>query len=66
MWQELDLKRNKRLLLLDDSKHWWKVQDQQGHTGYVPSNYVRREKSSIFDRYKKRDLDKTLKKYIIL
>lgn len=48
--QELDMKRNERLLLLDDSKHWWRVQNPRGQTGYIPSNYVRREKPSIFDR----------------
>ena len=48
--QELDMKRNERLLLIDDSKHWWRVQNPRGQTGYIPSNYVRREKPSIFDR----------------
>ena len=48
--QELDLKKGERLQLLDDSKHWWRVQNQHGCSGYVPSNYVKREKPSIFDR----------------
>ena len=48
--QELDMKRNERLLLIDDTKHWWRVQNGRGQTGYIPSNYVRREKPSIFDR----------------
>ena len=48
--QELDLKKNDRYLLLDDSKHWWRVQNNRGYSGYVPSNYVKREKSSLFDR----------------
>ena len=48
--QELDMRRNERLLLLDDSKHWWRVQNSRQETGYIPSNYVRREKPSIFDR----------------
>ena len=48
--QELDMKRNERLLLIDDSKHWWRVQNSRQHTGYIPSNYVRKEKPSIFDR----------------
>ena len=25
--QELDMRRNERLLLIDDSKHWWRVQN---------------------------------------
>lgn len=49
--QELDLKKNDRYLLLDDSKHWWRVQNSRGYSGYVPSNYVKREKPSLFDRY---------------
>ncbi|KAK2719266.1 hypothetical protein QYM36_004923 [Artemia franciscana] len=52
--QELGLKKNERLLLLDDSKHWWRVQNSKGQSGYVPSNYVKREKPSIFDSIKKK------------
>jgi hypothetical protein len=25
--QELDLRKNERYLLIDDSKHWWRVQN---------------------------------------
>ncbi len=49
--QELDMRRGERLLLVDDSKHWWRVQNSRQQTGYIPSNYVRKEKPSIFDRY---------------
>jgi len=52
--QELDMRRNERLLLIDDSKHWWRVQNCRMQTGYVPSNYVRKEKPSIFDSIKKK------------
>lgn len=48
--QELDLRKNDRYLLLDDSKHWWRVQNTRGFSGYVPSNYVKKEKPSLFDR----------------
>lgn len=51
---ELDLRKNERLLLLDDSKHWWKVRNSRSMAGYVPSNYVKKEKPSIFDSIKKR------------
>ena len=44
------MRRNERLVLIDDSKHWWRVQNSRMQTGYVPSNYVRKEKPSIFDR----------------
>lgn len=50
--QELDLRKNERYLLLDDSRHWWRVQNTRGHTGYVPSNYVKKEKPSLFDRWR--------------
>ena len=52
--QELDLRKNERYLLLDDSKHWWRVQNNRGQSGYVPSNYVKREKPSLFDSIKKK------------
>ncbi|ODN02930.1 Cytoplasmic protein NCK2 [Orchesella cincta] len=52
--QELDLRKNEKYLLLDDSKHWWRVQSARGQSGYVPSNYVKREKPSIFDSIKKK------------
>lgn len=49
--QELDLRKNERYLLLDDTKHWWRVQNARSQSGYVPSNYVKKEKPSLFDRY---------------
>ncbi|XP_015925212.1 SH2/SH3 adapter protein dreadlocks [Parasteatoda tepidariorum] len=52
--QELDIKKHERLVLLDDSKHWWKVQNSRNQAGFVPSNYVKREKPSIFDSIRKR------------
>ena len=47
--QELSIKKGDRLLLLDDSRHWWRVLNSEEATGFVPSNYVKREKQSIFD-----------------
>nr|2JXB_A Chain A, T-cell surface glycoprotein CD3 epsilon chain, Cytoplasmic protein NCK2 [unidentified] len=41
--QELDIKKNERLWLLDDSKTWWRVRNAANRTGYVPSNYVERK-----------------------
>lgn len=52
--QELDIKKNERLVLLDDSKSWWKVLNSKNQSGFVPSNYVKREKTSIFDSIKNR------------
>lgn len=51
--QELDLRKNERYVLVDDSKHWWRVQNARSQAGYVPSNYVKKEKPSLFDRYVK-------------
>ncbi|ESO85917.1 hypothetical protein LOTGIDRAFT_130110, partial [Lottia gigantea] len=45
--QELNIKRNERLTLLDDSKDWWKVQNTGNKSGYVPSNYVKRVKPKV-------------------
>lgn len=50
--QELDIKKNERLLLLDDSKHWWKVQNSQQQFGFVPSNFVKKAKPSILTSLK--------------
>lgn len=52
--QELDLRKNERYMLLDDSKHWWRVQNNRNQAGYVPSNYVKKEKPSLFDSIKKK------------
>ncbi|KAG7263088.1 hypothetical protein CRUP_021769 [Coryphaenoides rupestris] len=43
--QELDIRKNERLHLLDDSKTWWRVRNSGNQTGYVPSNYVERKNS---------------------
>nr|5QU4_A Chain A, Cytoplasmic protein NCK1 [Homo sapiens]5QU4_B Chain B, Cytoplasmic protein NCK1 [Homo sapiens]5QU4_C Chain C, Cytoplasmic protein NCK1 [Homo sapiens]5QU4_D Chain D, Cytoplasmic protein NCK1 [Homo sapiens]5QU6_1 Chain 1, Cytoplasmic protein NCK1 [Homo sapiens]5QU6_2 Chain 2, Cytoplasmic protein NCK1 [Homo sapiens]5QU6_A Chain A, Cytoplasmic protein NCK1 [Homo sapiens]5QU6_B Chain B, Cytoplasmic protein NCK1 [Homo sapiens]5QU6_C Chain C, Cytoplasmic protein NCK1 [Homo sapiens]5QU len=43
--QELDIKKNERLWLLDDSKSWWRVRNSMNKTGFVPSNYVERKNS---------------------
>lgn len=43
--QELDIRKNERLYLLDDSKTWWRVRNGSNQTGYVPSNYVERKNS---------------------
>ncbi|KAK0406412.1 hypothetical protein QR680_018560 [Steinernema hermaphroditum] len=48
--QELTIKKNERLRLVDDSKNWWKVVNEQQRVGFVPSNYVRKE--SFVDKAK--------------
>ncbi|XP_018596433.1 cytoplasmic protein NCK1 isoform X1 [Scleropages formosus] len=44
--QELDIKKNERLWLLDDSKSWWRVRNAANQMGFVPSNYVERKNSA--------------------
>ncbi|KAG5847344.1 hypothetical protein ANANG_G00125000 [Anguilla anguilla] len=44
--QELDIRKNERLWLLDDSKSWWRVRNATNKTGFVPSNYVERKNSA--------------------
>ncbi|CAI5454803.1 unnamed protein product [Caenorhabditis angaria] len=48
--QELTIKKNERLKLIDDSRNWWKVVNDANNVGFVPSNYVRKE--SIVDKAK--------------
>uniref|UniRef100_A0A3Q2YKP4 NCK adaptor protein 2a n=1 Tax=Hippocampus comes TaxID=109280 RepID=A0A3Q2YKP4_HIPCM len=41
--QELDIRKNERLFLLDDSKtcpKWWRCKNSRGVVGLVPKNYV--------------------------
>ena len=42
--EELSIKKNEKLSVLDDRKTWWKVRNDRGAEGFVPSNYVRLEK----------------------
>ncbi|XP_028847450.1 cytoplasmic protein NCK2a [Denticeps clupeoides] len=56
--QELDVQKNERLWLLDDSKTWWRVRNASNRIGYVPSNYLDRKSTSL---RKKASLVKNLK-----
>uniref|UniRef100_A0A914XLL4 Cytoplasmic protein n=1 Tax=Plectus sambesii TaxID=2011161 RepID=A0A914XLL4_9BILA len=48
--QELSIKKNERLKLVDDTKNWWRVTNEHNQSGFVPSNYVRKE--SLLDKAK--------------
>lgn len=50
--KELDMKKNEKLILVDDTKEWWMVQNSRNKSGYVPSNYVKRSKPSFFSSLK--------------
>jgi len=51
--RELDLRKNEKLTVLDRTGNWWRVQNQSGCSGYVPSNYLKTYKPSIFSSLKK-------------
>ncbi|XP_054770704.2 cytoplasmic protein NCK2-like [Lytechinus pictus] len=51
--EELSIKRNEKLKLIDDSRSWWRVEKQNGKCGYVPSNYVKRDKLGLVERIRK-------------
>ncbi|XP_059164132.1 cytoplasmic protein NCK2-like [Physella acuta] len=49
--QELTMRKGERLLLVDDTKDWWKVRSPDtGKEGFVPSNFVKivKPKASLF------------------
>ena len=50
--KELDIKKNEKLILVDDTRDWWMVQNCRNKSGYVPSNYVKRSKPSFFSNLK--------------
>lgn len=41
--EELSIKKNEKLIIIDDSQTWWKVRNEKNQSGYVPSNYVGRK-----------------------
>jgi len=48
---ELTITKNERLILLDGTCLWWKVKRlDSDDTGYIPSNFARREKRSLLDK----------------
>ncbi|XP_023582334.1 tyrosine-protein kinase ITK/TSK isoform X1 [Trichechus manatus latirostris] len=50
--QELTLRRNEEYYLLDSSEiHWWRVQDRNGHEGYVPSSYLVEKSPNNLETY---------------
>lgn len=40
--EELSIRKNEKLTLMDSSKTWWRVKNSSGATGYVPSNYCKK------------------------
>ncbi|XP_055838392.1 tyrosine-protein kinase Btk29A isoform X2 [Episyrphus balteatus] len=49
---DLSLEKNAEYEVIDDSQeHWWKVKDQHGNVGYIPSNYVKPKALLGLERY---------------
>ena len=51
--EELSIKKDEKLTILDDSKSWWQVENSRHETGYVPSNYVRKATKGFLDKLKR-------------
>jgi NCK adaptor protein len=58
--QELDLRKNERYLLLDDTKHWWRVQNTRNQSGYgklvfnfiyIDSGRMKKDKGNFLDSF---------------
>ncbi len=41
--EKLSIQKNEGLVVVDDSGTWWKVQNDHGDVGLVPSNYVKKQ-----------------------
>ncbi|XP_033218035.1 tyrosine-protein kinase Btk29A isoform X1 [Belonocnema kinseyi] len=49
---DLSLVKGKEYEVLDDSQeHWWKVKDETGSIGYIPSNYVKEKELLGLQKY---------------
>ncbi|CAH0721642.1 unnamed protein product, partial [Brenthis ino] len=49
---DLSLEKGAEYEVIDDSQeHWWKVKDENGSVGYIPSNYVKEKETIGFQKY---------------
>lgn len=51
--EELTIKKDEKLTIIDDSKTWWRVENSRRETGYVPSNYVKRANKGFLGKLKR-------------
>ncbi|XP_063823336.1 tyrosine-protein kinase Btk isoform X3 [Ostrinia nubilalis] len=49
---DLSLEKGAEYEVIDDSQeHWWKVKDEHGSVGYIPSNYVKEKETIGLQKY---------------
>ncbi|XP_059061842.1 tyrosine-protein kinase Btk29A isoform X1 [Achroia grisella] len=49
---DLSLEKGAEYEVIDDSQeHWWKVKDENGSIGYIPSNYVKEKETIGLQKY---------------
>ncbi|CAK1578458.1 unnamed protein product [Parnassius mnemosyne] len=49
---DLSLEKGAEYEVVDDSQeHWWKVKDEHGSVGYIPSNYVKEKETIGLQKY---------------
>ncbi|CAH0669120.1 unnamed protein product [Spodoptera exigua] len=49
---DLSLEKGAEYEVIDDSQdHWWKVKDENGSVGYIPSNYVKEKETIGLQKY---------------
>ncbi|CAG9563056.1 unnamed protein product [Danaus chrysippus] len=49
---DLSLEKGAEYEVIDDSQeHWWKVKDEHGCVGYIPSNYVKEKETIGLQKY---------------
>ncbi|XP_049836755.1 tyrosine-protein kinase Btk29A isoform X2 [Schistocerca gregaria] len=49
---DISLEKGAEYEVLDDSQeHWWKVKDEHGNIGYIPSNYVKEKELLGLQKY---------------
>ncbi|KAJ7378216.1 Cytoplasmic protein nck1 [Desmophyllum pertusum] len=45
--EELSIKKDEKLVILDDSKTWWQVENSKHETGYVPSKLCEKKANRL-------------------
>lgn len=51
--EELSIRKDEKLTIIDDSKTWWQVENSRHEKGFVPSNYVKRANKGFLGKLKR-------------